>query len=104
MLHLLELYVVVQEILETQLRAQRAVVFGPFKWDELVAMATELGNAERAQVAAVKHFMQERLGMSLDNVGRAGGVQACWTDNNGLLVKFRSVAQGHQPIQKEPPC
>ena len=69
------------------------MVLGPFRRAEINSLASNLGDMGRALISAAKKFMEEKLGMSREEVCAAGVLQACWTDKDCMLVKFSSVAQ-----------
>ena len=74
-------------------RAQRAAVIGPIKNTDVASLVSQVGDMARALVCAARQFLHEKLGMPAEEVRKAGGVQACSTDGDKLLVKFGSIAQ-----------
>ena len=69
------------------------MILGPFSRAAANAKAEEVGNMTRAQVVLVREFLQVKMMMSEDEVNGAGIVGACWTDNDCILAKFKSIQQ-----------
>ena len=74
-------------------KAQQARVVGPIPACKLQELVITHGTMAKAQVAMAYKFMQESLGMTVEEVASCGQLQVCSTGRDCLLLKFPSIHQ-----------